>query len=48
MKSSLFLLMLCALTGCAQHNDSLSPVSGPPQPVNSPAIIQEMTKHVRG
>ncbi|WP_168709787.1 hypothetical protein [Brenneria roseae] len=48
MKSSLFLLMLCALTGCAQYNDSLPPVSGPPQQVNSPAIIQEMTHHVRG
>ncbi|MFE8104419.1 hypothetical protein RBA71_23430 [Brenneria goodwinii] len=48
MKSSLFLLMLCALTGCAQHNDSLPPVSGTTQPVNSPAIIQELTNHVRG
>lgn len=47
MKSSLLLLMLCALTGCVQHG-GLPPVSGDVQPVNSPAIIQEMTNHVRG
>ncbi|WP_183096569.1 hypothetical protein [Gibbsiella quercinecans] len=48
MKFSLFLLMLCTLTGCVQHNIDLPPVSGTPQPVNSPAIIQELTNHVRG
>jgi hypothetical protein len=46
MKSSLVFLMLCVLTGCAQHRHDLPPVSGDPQPVNSPAIIQELTKHV--
>ena len=46
MKFSILLLMLCALTGCAQHQGELSPVSGDPQPVNSPAIIQELTHHV--
>jgi len=37
---------LCALTGCAQHQGDLPPVSGDPQPGNSPAIIQELTHHV--
>ncbi|MCE9858539.1 hypothetical protein [Raoultella planticola] len=46
MKFSIFLLMLCALTGCAQHKGNLPQVSGEPQPVNSPAIIQELTHHV--
>lgn len=46
MKSSIVFLMLCALTGCSQHQHDLSPVSGDPQPVNSPAIIQELTTHV--
>lgn len=53
MKFSILLLMLCALTGCAQHQGDLppvsgdpQPVSGDPQPVNSPAIIQELTHHV--
>ncbi|WP_413741650.1 hypothetical protein ACL2XO_23700 [Sodalis sp. RH15] len=46
MKLSIFLLMLCTLTGCAQHKDTLPPVSGEPQPVNTPSIIQELTKHV--
>lgn len=46
MKSSLVFLMLCVLTGCAQHQHDMTPVSGDPQPVNSPAIIQELTKHV--
>ncbi|HHO8472806.1 hypothetical protein [Klebsiella pneumoniae] len=45
MKFSIFLLMLCVLTGCAQLKGDLPPVSGDPQPVNSPAIIQELTKH---
>ncbi|MEQ9844028.1 hypothetical protein [Pectobacterium brasiliense] len=46
MKSSLIFLMLCVLTGCAQRQHDLTPVSGDPQPVNSPTIIQELTKHV--
>ncbi|WP_323635262.1 hypothetical protein [Pectobacterium polaris] len=46
MKSSLIFLMLCVLTGCAPRHHDLTPVSGDPQPVNSPAIIQELTKHV--
>ncbi|KHN92610.1 hypothetical protein [Pectobacterium actinidiae] len=46
MKSSLVFLMLCVLTGCAPRPHDLMPVSGDPQPVNSPAIIQELTKHV--
>nr|NMN92902.1 hypothetical protein [Brenneria salicis ATCC 15712 = DSM 30166]RBP60980.1 hypothetical protein DES54_12832 [Brenneria salicis ATCC 15712 = DSM 30166] len=45
MKLSIVFLMLCALTGCAQHNFILPPVSGDPKPVNSPAIIQELTNH---
>ncbi|GLW36531.1 hypothetical protein Pcaca04_04670 [Pectobacterium carotovorum subsp. carotovorum] len=45
MKSSLVFLMLCVLSGCAQHKGDLPPVSGDPQPVNSPAKIQELTKH---
>ncbi|QTF06480.1 hypothetical protein HC231_08315 [Brenneria izadpanahii] len=32
MKFSLFLLMLCALTGCVQHG-GLPPLSDEPQPV---------------
>ena len=36
MKFSIFLLMLCALTGCARHQGDLPPVSGEPEPVNSP------------
>ncbi len=46
MKSSIVFLMLCVLTSCAQHKDDLPPVSGNPQPVNSPAIIEELIKHV--
>lgn len=46
MKSSLVFLMLCVLTSCVQHRHDLPPVSGDPQPINSPAIIQELTKHV--
>ncbi|HCD6356655.1 TPA: hypothetical protein NDU07_005084 [Klebsiella variicola] len=46
MKFSIFLLMLCVLTGCARHQGYLPPVSGEPEPVNSPAIIQELTHHV--
>ncbi|WP_374748758.1 hypothetical protein [Klebsiella variicola] len=46
MKFSIFLLMLCALTGCSQRQGDLPPVSGEPEPVNSPAIIQELTHHV--
>ncbi|GBO48481.1 hypothetical protein MFFDBJGM_01493 [Pectobacterium versatile] len=46
MKASLFLLLLCAFIGCARHNDDLPPVSGDREPVNSPAIIQEVTAHV--
>ncbi|CAM3604270.1 hypothetical protein SB6411_02895 [Klebsiella spallanzanii] len=46
MKFSIILLMLCALTGCAQHQGDLPPVSGETAPVNSPAIIQELTRHV--
>ncbi|MBM6612528.1 MULTISPECIES: hypothetical protein [Enterobacteriaceae] len=46
MKSSLVFLMLCVLTGCTPRPHDLTPVSGDPQPVNSPAIIQELTKHV--
>jgi hypothetical protein len=45
MKLSIFLLMLYALMGCAQHKDTLPPVSGEPQPVNTPALIQELTNH---
>jgi len=47
MKFSLLLLILCALTGCVRHNGGLPPVSGEPQPVNSPTTIQELTKHAR-
>ncbi|WP_369790319.1 hypothetical protein [Rouxiella sp. WC2420] len=46
MKFSILLLVLCALTGCAQHQGDLPPVSGDSQPVNSSAIIQELTHHV--
>lgn len=46
MKFSILLLVLCALTGCVQHQGDLPPVSGAPQPVNSPAMIQELTHHV--
>lgn len=46
MKSSLVFLMLCVLSGCTQHKGDLPPVSGDPQPVNSPAMIQELTHHV--
>ncbi|HCI5700178.1 TPA: hypothetical protein NPO04_003360 [Klebsiella pneumoniae] len=46
MKFSIILLMLCALTGCARHQGDLPQVSGEPEPVNSPAIIQELTHHV--
>src|SRR5471032_1704148 len=46
MKLSIFLLMLYVLTGCVLHNVTLPPVSGEPQPVNTPAIIQELTSHV--
>ena len=46
MKFSILFLVLCALTGCAQHQGDLPPVSGDPQQVNSPAIIQELTHHV--
>lgn len=46
MKSSIIILVLCVLTGCAQHQRNLPPVSGAPQPVNSPAIIQELTHRV--
>ncbi|KHS91011.1 conjugal transfer protein [Pectobacterium brasiliense] len=46
MRSSLIFLMLYVLTGCTQRPHDLTPVSGDPQPVNSPAIIQELTKHV--
>lgn len=45
MKHSIIFLMLCVLTGCTQHKDTLPPVSGDPQPVNTPAIIQELTNH---
>lgn len=47
MKFSLLLLMLCALAGCVRHNGGLPPVSGEPQPVNSPTTIQELTNHAR-
>jgi type IV secretion system protein VirB8 len=43
MKYGITLLMLCLLAGCAQRNTQLPPVSGNPEPVNSPAIIQELT-----
>lgn len=46
MKFSILLLVLCALTGCAQHKGDLPPVSGDPQQVNSPIMIQELTHHV--
>ncbi|EJD6309538.1 hypothetical protein M0K57_RS02745 [Raoultella ornithinolytica] len=46
MKFSILLLVLYALSGCTQHHGDLPPVSGDPQPVNSPAIIQELTHHV--
>ena len=45
MKSSIAFLMLCVLAGCAQYPSRLPTVSGDPQPVNSPAIIQELTKN---
>jgi len=41
MKFSITFLMLCVLTGCVQQKHL--PVSGVSQPVNSPAIIQELT-----
>lgn len=46
MKFGILLLVLCALTGCAQHQGDLPPVSGDLLPVNSPAMIQELTHHV--
>jgi len=46
MRFSIVLLLLCVLSGCAQHQPDLPPVSGDAQPVNSPAIIKELTKHV--
>ena len=39
-------MVMCLLAGCAQRNTQLPPVSGNPEPVNSPAIIQELTPHV--
>lgn len=45
MKFSITFLMLCLLTGCAQHND-MAPVSGNEEPVNTPAIIQELSHNV--
>lgn len=45
MKSCIVFLMLCALSGCAQHKGNFPPVSGDPQPVNSPAMIQELTQN---
>lgn len=45
MKYGISLLMLCLLTGCAQQKTPVPPVSGNPEPVNSPAMIQELTPH---
>ncbi|SCX56562.1 hypothetical protein SAMN02927897_03318 [Kosakonia sacchari] len=45
MKFSIVFLMLCILSGCAQFQHDLPAVSGDLQPINSPAIIQELTKH---
>jgi len=45
MKYSIPFLVLWLLSGCA-HQNHLPPVSGNPEPVNSPAIIQELTNHV--
>ncbi|STR94736.1 Uncharacterised protein [Hafnia alvei] len=42
----IILLMLCVLTGCAQQKNSLPEISGKPEPVNSPVIIQELTSNV--
>lgn len=46
MKYGIALVMLCLLAGCAQQQQPLPPVSGNPEPVNSPAIVQELTAHV--
>lgn len=45
MKYGITLWMLCLLAGCAQQNTPVPPVSGHPEPVNSPAMIQELTPH---
>lgn len=45
MKYSLPFLVIWLLTACS-HQNHLPPVSGDPQPINSPAIIQELTKNV--
>lgn len=45
MKYSITLWMLCLLAGCAQQHKTVPPVSGNPEPVNSPAMIQELTPH---
>ena len=45
MKYSISLLMLCLLAGCVQQKPTVPPVSGNPEPVNSPAMIQELTPH---
>lgn len=39
-------LMLFLLAGCAQTQNNQPAVSGKTEPVNSPAIIQELTTHV--
>lgn len=46
MKYSILILMLCTLTGCAQKRDFLPGVSGEPEPVNTPAMIKELSKNV--
>lgn len=43
MKYSIIFMMLCALMGCAQQKDALPKVSGTAEPVNSPAIMEELT-----
>lgn len=42
MKNLILIVMLCAVTGCAQKNPFPPDISGPLQPVNSAAIIQEL------
>lgn len=42
MKPFIIIMMLCSLAGCASHSPFPPDVSGTPEPVNSPAIIQEL------
>lgn len=42
MKPFIIFMMLCTLTGCAQHNPFPPDVSGKSEVINTPAIMQEV------